>query len=313
MRAKEFIVEGGWASTLTQGTHITPALVDNIVRLLPAFQQSLNAFLKTKELPPVKIGTPVGSTTYYKRDLAQNPTREYGDIDVGFFIPRLPNTTDNANESTYSNAVKEFCDSNPNYSTNNGTNVIVKMADEYVQVDLVTAYYENEHWSKALAPEYNVKGVLSASLHSALAEALNLSFGSRGVQVKLQNGIPVSFRQSKDTELKTISNNPDTWAVDIAKFLGAQNISPRLSKYPGMGDEIKTQNTINSIVGIAESLNKPDLIEQVKTIYISKINNVINSSKFNKAETPEAKKKAEDTKALLAKESQRILGQFDAI
>ena len=313
MRAKEFIVEGGWASTLTQGTHITPALVDNVVRLLSAFQQSLNSFLKTKDLPPVKIGNPVGSTTYYKRDLAQNPTREYGDIDVGFFIPRLPDTTDNANESAYSNAVKEFCDSNPDYSTNNGTNVIVKMGDEYVQVDLVTAYYENEHWSKALAPEYNVKGVLSASLYSSLAEALNLSFGSRGIQVKLQNGIPVSFRQSKDTELKTISNNPDTWAVDIAKFLGAQNISPRLSKYPGMGGEIKTQNTINSIIGIAESLNKPELIEQVKTIYISKINNVINSSKFNKAETPEAKKKAEDTKALLAKESQRILGQFDAI
>lgn len=313
MRAKEFIVEGGWASTLTQGTHITPALVDIVVQSLPAFEQALNAFLKAKDLAPIKIGAPVGSTTYYKRDLAQNPQREYGDIDVNFFVPRLPDMSDNANEQTYSAAIKEFCDSNPNYSTSNGTNVIIKVGEEYVQVDFVTAYYENEQWSRALGPEYNVKGVLSASLYSSLAEALNLSFGGRGVQVKLQNGVPVSFRQTKDTELKTVTNNPDTWAVDIAKFLGAGAISARLAKYPGMGDEIRTMNTINSIVGIAESLGRPELIEQVKAIYISKINKAINSSKFNKAETPEAKKKAEDTKALLAREAQRILGQFDAI
>ncbi len=313
MRAKEFILEGGWASTLTQGTHITPALVDIVVQSLPAFEQALNTFLKAKDLPPVKIGTPVGSTTYYKKDLAQNPQREYGDIDVNFFVPRLPNMSDNTNEQTYSSAIKEFCDSNPNYSTNNGTNVIIKVGSEYVQVDFVTAYYENEQWSRALGPEYNVKGVLSASLYSSLAEALNLSFGGRGVQVKLQNGIPVSFKQTKDTELKTVTNNPDTWAVDIAKFLGASTISARLAKYPGMGDEIKTSNTINSIVGIAESLGRPELIEQVKAIYISKISKAVNSSKFDKAETPAAKKKAEDTKALLTREAQRILGQFDAI
>ena len=313
MRAKEFILEGGWASTLTQGTHITPALVDIVVQSLPAFEQALNAFLKAKDLAPVKIGTPVGSTTYYKRDLAQNPSREYGDIDVNFFVPRLPDMSDNANEQTYSSAIKEFCDSNPNYSTNNGTNVIIKVGDQYIQVDFVTAYYENEQWSRALGPEYNVKGVLSASLYSSLAEALNLSFGGRGVQVKLQNGVPVSFRQTKDTELKTITNNPDTWAVDIATFLGAKTISARLAKYPGMGDEIKTSNTINSIVGIAESLGRPELIEQVKAIYISKISKAVNSSKFDKAVTPEAKKKAEDTKALLTRGAQRILGQFDAI
>ena len=313
MRAREFILEGGWASTLTQGTHITPALVDIVVQSLPAFEQALNAFLKVKDLAPVKIGTPVGSTTYYKRDLAQNPQREYGDIDVNFFVPRLASISDNANEQTYSVAIKEFCDSNPNYSTNNGTNVIIKVGDEYVQIDFVTAYYENEQWSRALGPEYNVKGVLSASLYSSLAEALNLSFGGRGVQVKLQNGVPVSFKQSKDTELRTITNNPDTWAVDIAKFLGAPTISARLAKYPGMGDEIRTLNTINSIVGIAESLGKPELIEQVKAIYISKISKAVNSSKFLKANTPESKKKAEDTKALLATEAQRILGQFDAI
>lgn len=306
------VKEGGWASTLTQGTHITPALVDNVVHSLPALQQSLNAFLKTKDLPPVKIGTPVGSTTYYKRDLENNPSREYGDIDVNFFVPRLPDMSDSANEGTYSAAIKEFCDATPNYSTNNGTNVIIKVGDEYVQVDFVTSYYENEKWSRALGPEYNVKGVLSASLTSALAEALTLSFSGRGVQVKLQNGIPVSFKQSRDTELKTITNNPHTWAIDIAKFLGAKTISPRLAKYPGMGDEIQTQNTINSIIGIAESLNKPELIDQVKEIYISKINKAINNSKFDKAETPEAKKKAEDTKALLAREAKRILGQFNA-
>lgn len=310
MRAREFLSEGGWASTLTQGTHITPQLVDTVVKQLPALAQSLNSFLKTKDLAPVKIGTPVGSTTYYQRDLQQNPTREYGDIDVNFFIPRMADLSDNANESTYTSAIKEFCDSNPNYSTNNGQNVILKIGTEYVQVDFVVSYYENEQWSRALGPEYNVKGVLSASLTSSLAEALNISFSGRGVQVKLQNGIPVSFRQSKDVELQTITNNPQTWAVDIAKFLGAQTISPLLKQYPGMGKEVRTQDTVNSIKGIADSLGKPEIIDQVKSIYADKISKAINSSKFDKAATPEAKKKAEDTKALLAREAERILGQF---
>lgn len=312
MRAREFIIEGGWASTLTQGTKITPQLVNVVIGQLPRVEQQLNQYLSTKGLAAVKIGRPVGSTTYYQRDLTQNPTREYGDIDVNMFIPKLPDITDNANESLYTTSIKEFADANPNYSTNNGTNVILKIGNDYVQVDFVISYYDAEEWSRALGPEYNVKGVLSASLTSSLAEALNLSISGRGVQVKLRNGEPVSFRQSRDVELKTITKNPKTWAADIARFFGATDLSPRLEKYPGMGDEVRTQDLVNSIIGIAETLGMPELVEQVKAIYRDKIVKAINSSKFDKAETPAAKKKAEDTKALLAAGMERILGQFDA-
>ena len=311
MRAGDFLAEGGWASTLTQSTKITPQLVDIVLKQLPQFEQQLNQWLKTKDLMPVKIGRPVGSTTYYQRDLEQNPTREYGDIDVNMFIPKLPGISDNANESTYTASIKEFADSNPNYSTNNGTNVILKLGNDYVQVDFVISYYDAEDWSRALGPEYNVKGVLSASLSSSLAEALNISISGRGVQVKLRNGAPVSFRQTRDVELKTITKNPQTWALDIAKFFGAEQISNRLQQYPGMGDEVRTLDLVNSIKGIAESLGKPEIVEQVKAIYADKINRAINNSKFDKAETPAAMKKAEDTKALLAQGMERILGQFN--
>src|ERR1700741_3676962 len=102
MRAKEFIIEGGWASTVTQGTHITPQLVANVMKILTThFIPHLNKFLATKNLPPTEISAPGGSASYYKRDLVQQPNKEYGDVDVQFHIARLPNMTNGANDKLY--------------------------------------------------------------------------------------------------------------------------------------------------------------------------------------------------------------------
>lgn len=324
MRAKEFILEGGWASTATQNTHITPALVAKAVANLSAFETNFNKFLHLKDIPPCKMGKPCGSTTYYLRDLKSDPTREYGDIDVHFFIPRIASLSNNANATVIRDAVIEFCQSNPNYETGNGTNVIFNIDNDYVQVDLVTAFYENEQWADALAPEYRVKGVLTASLTSSLAEALNLSFGVYGVQAKLINNSPVSFKLSKGTTLKTITTNPKTWALDIAKFFGATNISPLLQQFPGLVNEVRTQDIINSIKGIAQSLETSGILgskgitdssadalcNRIIQIYAGKVDAAINSPKYDKAETPGAIQKAKDTKEMLARESQRIIKQF---
>jgi hypothetical protein len=311
MRAKEFLIEGGWASTLTQGTHITPKLVAEVVKELNSFESSFNTYLKAQNLPPVEIGNLAGSTTYYQRDLQQNPSREYGDIDVHYHIPKLPDMKPYQNEDVYRRALKDFSNSNPNYSTENGVNVILKLGKDHVQVDFVTSFADVKGWVPALNPEYNVKGVLVASLTSSLAEALNLSFGNRGVQVKTVAGEPVSFRKQKGTETSTITTDPKTWAVDIARYFGAKEISPLLAKYPGMGDAVRVIDIINSIKGIAESIGRPEILKDIKSIYVNKITDAINSSKFEKAETPEAKKKAADTKALLAKELERISGYLN--
>jgi hypothetical protein len=310
MKIQEIIFEGGWASAKTQNTVITPQFVHNVRIVLANFEKELNAHLKSKGIPAIGIGHPVGSGTYYERDLKINPTREYGDIDVMFYIPRMPNMNNNQTSQLFADNVKEFCDHHGGYETANGKNVIVQTGDDYVQVDLVSAYYDMADWGNALAPEYNVKGVLSASMYSALAEAMNLSIGSHGVQAKTVGGQLVPFRTVKGTELVTVSTNKNNWAIDIVKFFGGK-ISPLLKQYPGMKDEVRIADIVGSIKGIAQSLGQPDLPGRVKEIYLAKINAVVTSSKFDKAATPAAVEKAEYTKKMLAKKSTEFASLLD--
>ena len=303
--------EGGWASEKTQNTVITPGFVVKVRQVLAVFEKELNAFLASQNIPPIGIGHPVGSGTYYERDLKINPTREYGDIDVSFYIPRMPGMTNNQANQLFADQVLKFCDSHPErYDTANGKNVIVQIGQDFVQVDLVTSYFDMKDWGAVLAPEYNIKGVLCASLYSALAEAMGISIGAHGVQAKTVNGELVPFRTVKGAELHTISSNRDSWAVDIAKFFGAKKISPLLAKYPGLMGEVKVADIVNSIKGIASSLNRPEIIEDAKRIYLEKISKVANSSKFDKAQTPQAVEKAEHTKELLSSKSAQIASLF---
>lgn len=322
VRAREFLLNGGWANPATQNTHITPALVDRAFKILHHFVAGLNQHLKAKNIPPVELGQPCGSTTYYKRDLVQNPEREYGDIDVNLFIPRIEDLSNNANADLIRTQVKEFCEISPDFQTSNGTNVIVKIDNNYVQVDFITAYYHNKEWTNALAPEYKVKGVLCNSLYSSLGEALMLSIGGgHGVQAKMQNGELVPFRTIKGVTLTTITNNPKTWAADIAAFFGCKQISSRLKDYPGMIGEVRVADMINSIRGIAETLelngklpaqyqSANDLLVTVKDIYLGKIQKAIDSSKYEKAETPAAIEKAEKTKEQLTKQSKNFAALY---
>ena len=301
MKVADIIVEGGYASTLTQNTRITPQVVAVAVNAFNKFVQGLNQFLANKKLPPVKGGNPVGSTYYYKRDLANNPEKEYGDIDIHFFIPKLPGQTDAGNASTYATAVKEFADATPGISTDSGRNVIFQIGQDYIQIDLVMAYYENREWLGALTPEHNIKGVVSSTIYSSVAEYLNLSISTHGVQAKMRDGNPVGFRQSKNTELVTVSRNPKTWAVDTAKFIlktkGIDNpeLSDDLTQSPGTDtNNIKIVNIVNSVKGIGHTLelNGADsynnFISNILRIYTDKITAAINSSKFDKDTTGKA-------------------------
>jgi len=319
MKINEIIVEGGWANPITQNTKITPALVEAVFAVLHTFTNNLNVYLKQENVPPVELGKPCGSTTYYKRDMVQNPEREYGDIDVNLFIPRIEGMTNNANANLIKTKIMEFCERSPDFQTSNGTNVIVQVGHDYVQVDLITAYSHNKEWSSALAPQYNVKGVLCNSLYSSLGEVLMLSIGGgHGVQAKTQNGELVPFRTVKGVELETVTNNPKTWALDIAKYFGCNKVSPRLKSYPGMIGEIRVADIINSIRGIAETLelngkgNAAEMLSQIKDIYLGKIDAVINSSKFDKAASPDAVAKAEHTKEMLATKSKQFATLFRA-
>ena len=332
MKIRDIVLEGGYASTLTQGTKITPKVVAVAVQAVAAFVKEFNKFLKSKNLPPVRGGDPVGSTYYYKRDLENNPTKEYGDIDVHFFIPRLHNQSDAANATTYANAVKEFADTSADLSTNTGKNVIFKLGDNYIQVDLVMAYYENKEWLGALTPEHNIKGIISSSIYSSLAQLLNLSISTNGVQAKLRDGQPVSFRQSKNVELTTVSKTPSHWALHTLMFLAKLNgidnptVSKDLQEHPGVDvDNIRISDIVLSIKGLGHSLELnnlfghgtlanisgyKDFINGIVSIYTGKLTDAMSSSKFDKAVEPEAAAKADVDKKKIQQGLELVKGYF---
>jgi len=320
----ESITEGGWASTATQNTVITPRTVAEIIHILDGFEASYNVWQARNELDAeIKIGKPKGSGTYYRRDLEQDPEREYGDVDVECFIHSREGAKSAQRITEYRRAINDYCAQSPDFSTDNGTNVIMRTTDGPAQVDLIYTYHEHADWSRVLSPEYRVKGVISTSLTSSVAEALNLSFSSQGIQVKIRNNQPVSFRQSKDTELRTVSINPDNWAQDIYSLYYYLSHGEKPAEMPrdlqahgGLKDEQRLSDIVLSIKALAGGLeeanllahgaliaiaNKRDLIRRVAQIYSDKLAAAENSSKFDKASTPAAVEKAKKTKLMLAK------------
>lgn len=324
MEGGHSLEEGGWASTETQNTVITPKIIAEVVRIMQGFEKSYNAWQANNGLDTeIKIGNPKGSGTYYRRDLEQDPEREYGDIDIECFIHSREGVKSAQRITEYKMSITNYCLQSPDFTTENGTNLIMRTTAGPVQVDLLYTYHEHAAWSQVLSPEYRVKGVISTSLTSALAEVLNLSFSSQGIQVKIRNNQPVSFRQSKDTELRTVSLDPENWAKDIYSLYyylsnGEQptEFPTNLEAHSGHKGETRLSDIVLSIKALASALEdsnllghgaligiptKKDLVRSVATVYSNKLETAENSSKFDKAQTPAAVEKAKKTKLMLAK------------
>jgi hypothetical protein len=340
-----FMLEGGWAKTITQSTKLTPALAKKALSAMPKFEKDFNAFLRAKGEIPISIGKPVGSSAYIDRDIQSNPTKEYGDIDIIFNIPRIEGMPESKNSSKYFNFVKEFVASadfpylfkDPD---NGGTAIIVKAGDEWVQVDLVKAFSDISDWVQhRMTPEYNVKGALIGYLYSSLAEVLQLSIGSNGVQAKEKSSEFIPFRNLKADKVHTISTDISKFGIHIIQTFFDRAPYPRstgkprlkissdLKSTPGMTrDSIKVSDLIKIIKGIGKSFEEnemfgigdlnhisgyDDYISKIKNSYIQKTEDGAKSTKFNKASTPEAKERAEKTKDLLMNKSKAIADLLD--
>ena len=314
------IFEGGWASKLTQNTIITPKVIAESVILLNNFERKYNNYIKTIDPQfSINIGNPVGSGTYYQRDLKINPNKEYGDVDVSVYINEDRKLSPAQTITKYREHIQDFCKSNSDYSTENGTNVIFKTSAGYVQIDFIYTFHEYKDWGKVLAPEHNIKGAISTSLTSSMAEALNLSFSSMGIQAKLKGNQPVSFRQTKDVVLKSITKDPHNWAKDVYRFYVKLKTGKEPTEFPrsliihrGLKDEQRISDIILSIQSLASALNKAkimdkhSLLNNIAGAFVKKMDAQINSSKFAKAETPHAIEKAEKTKAMFEKYKKEI-------
>ena len=68
MHIFDIVKEGGWDTTVTQGTVIHPAVVKTVLSIVQQFVTDFNAWLEPKSLGPVQIGRPTGSGAYHEQD-----------------------------------------------------------------------------------------------------------------------------------------------------------------------------------------------------------------------------------------------------
>lgn len=343
---RDVLLEGGWASTVTQSTKLFPHIARAAAEIMrDKFERDFNKFLKSEREQPIKIGKTVGSSAYFHRDSIASPTKEYGDIDIIFTIPRLQGTSVEKNKTHYQELVKAFInEKRPEYvfkpegSALAGAAVIVKVGDEWVQVDLITTFPELEDWAThRMTPEHGLKGALLGFMYSALAETLNLSIGGMGVQAKHSGDMLVPFKKQKVDHVDTVSTDFGKFIHHIFDYFynrartdagqtavpSKPKIPTALQKNPGMKrDDIKASDLAASIRALARAFsannmfghgdlkhisNEHDFLRQIKHSYEEKISKAIGATKFDKAETESARARAEATKDTLRSKSTELM------
>lgn len=339
---KEFMSlnEGGWSKNETQGTKLTPAIAKEALSFMPEFEKDFNIFLKGQDLPPIKIGKPVGSSAYIERDLIKDPEKEYGDIDILMVIPRLEGLSESKNNVLYSAAVKSFVGQKErpyllHDEGNFGNSIIIRLSeDNYAQVDLVRVFGDVVHWTeKRMTPEHGLKGALLGNLYTSFGDLLNIGLGPAGVVAKERDGEFVPYRTIKVDKHHVLSLDFSNFMLAILKavadrqHLNDPKIHPMLLKHPGMNYEnVKATDLANSIKGIGKTFELNDMygkgqlrnissyddfINKIKKIYIDKNLKAAQDTKFTKATTPEAKIRAEATIDLLVNKAKQIANLLD--
>ena len=328
------LIEGGWASSLTQDTKLTPEVVKECVGLYKKFVSDFNKFLKGKGEEEVEEGEPIGSAHYYERDAKETPEKEYGDVDMLFYIPRIEGVTDNANKNKYKDLIKEFLQGKDDVQTENGNFLIFKLPNGgYAQIDLVMAYSDSKDWARGrMTPERGLKGAIGGTLYSSLAEVLDLSINISGVEAKVKDGVPVSFRRGKVDRIDTVSRDISNFGMDICKYYykvvtgkdpKEMKVGPKLKKNPGMDPKnVRNEDIALMVKGVGETLqlnglfgkanlsdieSYSDFINQISQVYREKMLTGIESSKFEKASGPEGERKAKEAKEKLTKGMEQVL------
>lgn len=269
MKQTEFISEGGWSSTATQSTVINPSVVKQTLNSLQKFTSEFNKFLQKKGIEPVRVGRPTGSSAHHNVDPED---KVYGDIDVQMIGSPIQGISPSQYSAYYNKLADEFIKTNqPNYLHPTDSSIghpIFKVGDnQYVQVDLMWHTPELEKWGAArVTPERGVKGSLFGNMFSVLGELLDMSIQHAGVQFKVIDGQRVPFSKQKNTQIQTITINPDTFLLDIFKYFARQGnlkkakITKDLTNNSGTNLESPSvSKLISGVKGLANSLQANDL------------------------------------------------------
>ena len=275
MRATEFLREGGWDSTVTQGTVIKPAVVKIALSVVQQFVADFNRYLKAKGIAPVAMGRPTGSSAHHEADQADNPDKVYGDIDLQMIGPEIEGASYGQFTNYWNGLADEFVKSqNPGYVHPGESKVghpILKIGqDAYVQVDFMWHEEKMRDWGASrVTPERGVKGSLHGNMFSVLGELLDMSIQHAGVQLKVVDSQRVPFSKQKGTQTVTVSTNPQTFIVDVFRYLAQRQkvndpkIAPMLKQFPGNDTtDVKISKLVNGVKGFAASAQMNNMFGQ---------------------------------------------------
>lgn len=337
MRIRD-LFEGGWDTTITQGTVIKPAVVTAVLKIIARFTIDFNKWLSTKGIGSVEMGKPTGSGAYYAKDQVENPDKIYGDVDLQMVAPAVEGLTYGQYTSYWNKLADEFVkETNPSYihpGESKPGHPIVKIGENsYVQVDFMWHEPNMRQWGAArVTPEHGVKGLLFGNMFSGLGEILDMSIQHAGVQLKTQNGVHVPFSKQKDVKVHTITTNPRTFIYDIFKYeanalgITEPKIDPLLKQFPGNDiDNVKISTLASGIKGLAKSFelnnmygrgdlakfsSAQDFLSKFVDRYEEKAMADVNAKKREKATTPEAIARAEADKLKVVQGLQIVKNYF---
>ena len=321
MRIKDIILEGGWDTTLTQGTVLHPKIVAVALQVVDKFVADFNKFAQAQGIGAIKRGRPTGSSAYHEQDTQEHPDKVYGDIDLQMIAPEAEGVSFAQFTSYWNKATFDFVQAGyaPYVDTTEskpGHPIFRVGANDYVQIDFMWHPERLANWGATrVTPERGVKGLLTGNMYSVLGELLDLSIQHAGVQLKVVDGQHVSFSKQKGTEVVTVTTNPATFILDTfvyeANQLGIKKpkIASMLKQFPGNDiNDVKISKLVNGVKGFAESCelngmfgqgdfknftDASDFINKFWQRYEEKALIDIAGKKRDKASTPEAQARAD--------------------
>jgi len=338
MRSTEFLGEGGWDTTATQSTVVTPAVVKTALGVVERFIQDFNNWLQPQNLGPVRMGRPTGSSAYYQRDLAQDPGRVYGDIDLQMIAPGMQDFSYGQYTTFWNKLADQFVkETSPGYvlqtESKPGHPIIQIANDAFVQVDFMWHEEHMARWGAArVTPEHGVKGLLFGNMWSVFGELLDMSIQHAGVQLKVIDDVRVPFSKQKDTQTVTVTTNPETFVKDTFVYLARQQgiekprMVPALKTFAGVNtSDVKIEHLVRAVKAFADSAeangmfgqgdlkafgSAQDFLSRFLQRYEEKAMIDVQGKKREKAQTPDAIARAEADKAKILKGLDTVRGYF---
>lgn len=340
MKIAELLREGGWDTTLTQGTVLHPRIVSVALKVVDRFVVDFNQYLKAKGLGPVERGRPTGSSAYHEKDTQEDPEKVYGDIDLQMIAPPVEGASYGQFTTYWNKLADEFVKAGhvpyvDNAESKAGHPIFQIGDHDYVQIDFMWHEEKMRAWGATrVTPERGQKGLLAGNMYSVTGELLDMSIQHAGVQLKIIDNQRVPFSKQKGTETQTITTNPKTWLYDIFKYEVMQaggdpagaKVDPLLKQNPGSDiDNIKISILVNGVRGLARSLemnglfgkgnlarfeSANDFLSQFVNRYEEKAMIDVQGKKRDKAATPQAIARAEEDKKKILSGLEMVKGLF---